>query len=71
MTIKMIKLTHWHLSIFTCQNFSNPNLSVFSTIKILCHMAYEQFRDHIIISAAAIYRYSDIYRDMKVYRDMI
>ena len=22
-------------------------------------------------SAAAIYRYSDIYRDMKVYRDMI
>lgn len=34
----MIKWTHWHSSIFTCQNFPSPNSSKFSTVKTLCHM---------------------------------
>ena len=29
------------------------------------------YNDEVVSSAATIYRYSDIYRDMKVYHDMI
>ena len=31
------KWTHWHSSIFTRQNFPNPDSSIFSTVKILRH----------------------------------
>ena len=47
---------------------SHYGLAYFNTGNVYFH--HRQFQQ-VTFSAAAIYRYSDIYRDMKVYRDMI
>ena len=36
-SMRIIKWTHWHSSIFTRQSFPNPDSSKFSTVKILRH----------------------------------